>query len=905
MNQQQSVRWILMCAVSWGMSWIAGMTVFAADDLTPMAHRLIVGWDDSVICCGPGTDAGMDSPQAIERMVKRWKARGIQGVYWRVDESMLPERFMTRWKTKVSPGMNYLLERVDQTLAEFPVLKTLLAAAEREGIEVWAWYPTIYSNGAPPTGPGFTTAWLYENKFGTDHPEILSVDRAGNRQFMVWEYAYPEARAAKVSEFVQFAKDYGFKRFVACLRTEAAQNQPAPKHADQFGFNAPVVAEMKKRHGIDILTDPRFDYSQPKFDARDPMLENWRTLRGEYLSQFYRELRQALNAVDPTIQIAVQIPGDRAGTCLGNWLLDWRTWIDEGLVNELVVPVVLDGYEGYGASAKPADFGYIDGAVSVATVRDFIKQSKQPTARVIQAGGPMTGFREPPPGADGWRLDAWPDLWTFNMAERWEQWQHDFAEFGHIKFIEQSFDRFPEKSDGYGGGFGDFCHRPDLRSGPGYWDVLGDGSDARPHAQSKVRRGENGRAMKLTRAADGSANLSVRHHGRHDRSLFPFPGDTAISSGLCDLAFWMFRPDAKSGAVVYLQYDIDTANRFDVGLYVPEGDASTIYFRDGGQNVPSKATFPVGVWQRLLIHVDLERKTYSAEIADAEASIGTQAARPICRDVKYNSKHNAFNMIEFSPQGATGSEFFLDDVSLRWKPSIMFQPPGAEVFVREGFESLKSGERLEGTSKNSAKSNADSRWKLRDGRATDIRVDNDISYGREFQSLRFRGQGGRAGISSPALKMLVDDRLMFDVDLFLRSDVSYVQMVPTAETTSSDEVGFVFKHAATDAVLFELRTHAGNWHSGTEGKLTDTKIPAAFDAWNHLQLTLDSTAGTCQVLLQVIGEAPRPLGQATRVGTLPASTPLAIELFCHRPKPRDDGPAFDNLRLTRIVRDKD
>ena len=79
------------------------------------AHRLIVGWDDSVIVCGPGTVAGMDSPLAVEQMVKRWKARGIQGVYWRVDEAMLPERFMQRWKTTISPGMNYLLHRVDHT----------------------------------------------------------------------------------------------------------------------------------------------------------------------------------------------------------------------------------------------------------------------------------------------------------------------------------------------------------------------------------------------------------------------------------------------------------------------------------------------------------------------------------------------------------------------------------------------------------------------------------------------------------------------------------------------------------------------------------------------------------------------------------------------------------------------
>jgi len=85
-----------------------------------------------------GDGAGMDSPQAIEQMVKRWKGRGHQGIYWRVDEVMLPDRFMTRWNTKVSPGVNYLLERVDQELHEFPVLKTLLAAAEREQLEVWA-----------------------------------------------------------------------------------------------------------------------------------------------------------------------------------------------------------------------------------------------------------------------------------------------------------------------------------------------------------------------------------------------------------------------------------------------------------------------------------------------------------------------------------------------------------------------------------------------------------------------------------------------------------------------------------------------------------------------------------------------------------------------------------------------
>ena len=153
----------------------------------------------------------------------------------------------------------------------------------------------------------------------------------------------------------------------------------------------------------------------------------------------------------------------------------------------------------------------------------------------------------------------------------------------------------------------------------------------------------------------------------------------------------------------------------------------------------------------------------------------------------------------------------------------------------------------------------------------------------------------------PVLKTHANDRLLFDVDLFLRSAASYVQLVPTAETTSSDEVGFAIKNAATDAVLFELRTRSGTWHCGTDGKLTDTKIPAAFDAWNHLQLALDFTDGRCQVLLQVIGEAPSILDQTKLSPSFAAGIPFKIELICDRKQARDDGPAFDNLQLTRVA----
>ena len=64
------------------------------------------------------------------------------------------------------------------------------------------------------------------------------------------------------------------------MRSEGSQVQQSPDNADQFGFNEPVVHDMKTLFGVDILTDPRFDVNNPKFDPCDPMVENWHKLSG-------------------------------------------------------------------------------------------------------------------------------------------------------------------------------------------------------------------------------------------------------------------------------------------------------------------------------------------------------------------------------------------------------------------------------------------------------------------------------------------------------------------------------------------------------------------------------------------------------------------------------------------------
>jgi hypothetical protein len=89
------------------------------------------------------------------------------------------------------------------------------------------------------------------------------------------------------------------------------------------------------------------------------------------------------------------------------------------------------------------------------------------------------------------------------------------------------------------------------------------------------------------------------------------------------------------------------------------------------------------------------------------------------------------------------------------------------------------------------------------------------------------------------------------------------------------------------------------WHVRDGDRLTDTPVPAAFDAWNHLQLVMDASNESFLIILQIVGEAPRKLCQGMLSGTPVVGESLSVELFCHRFAPNADGPAFDNLRVTR------
>ena len=82
------------------------------------------------------------------------------------------------------------------------------------------------------------------------------------------------------------------------------------------------------------------------------------------------------------------------------------------------------------------------------------------------------------------------------------------------------------KNSGISGGYGDGRYHPDVRSCPGVWYTLGDGSDARPFVQQEIRHGDSGSALALS-----GKDIMAVHQSSPDRSLMTGVLDMAITNG--------------------------------------------------------------------------------------------------------------------------------------------------------------------------------------------------------------------------------------------------------------------------------------------------------------------------------------------------------------------------------------
>ncbi len=169
-------------------------------------------------------------------------------------------------------------------------------------------------------------------RFAAENPEYMSKARDG-RSWLDWEVgeqvlgydigyvslAYPEVREYVRAALVAYAREFGADG----VQLEFVQVLAEGEEVWPLGYDAPAIAEYTEAHGV----DPH------QIEDED---ESWTRLRASYYTQLMRELRDDLSRLGRKVEISVATEGiwaDPDGAY--KLMLDWPTWVDEGLVDAL------------------------------------------------------------------------------------------------------------------------------------------------------------------------------------------------------------------------------------------------------------------------------------------------------------------------------------------------------------------------------------------------------------------------------------------------------------------------------------------------------------------------------------------------------------------------------------------
>jgi len=279
-----------------------------------------VSWSDHLVF-GEG-DGRLSTLESLGRRMTAWREElGAGLIHWRCTRDRIKGRYFA------ARGYQHFFRarKPDVRWDDFLEVPRL---AHRLGMAVLL-YVSLFDEGWPLSPKrvrevsfhnamhGRHTGW--QTEFSRKNPQYTVTDRVRKkRQWGVLSLAYPEVRQHFIGRYRRLLDAGEFDGAFVCLRS---QSRPAD-FGDEYGFNEPVRRDFLERYGRDIRSED--------FD-----LQAWRDLLGEYLTRFLTELRQSL---PEDSLLAVGVPRGRVlGPPLGNTSLEWDRWVEEGIVDHLVV----------------------------------------------------------------------------------------------------------------------------------------------------------------------------------------------------------------------------------------------------------------------------------------------------------------------------------------------------------------------------------------------------------------------------------------------------------------------------------------------------------------------------------------------------------------------------------------
>ena len=284
-------------------------------------NTISVSWGDHLIF-GEG-DGRLGSSETLVQRMERWKKELNAGIiHWRCTRD--------RIKGQYYAGKGYQhFYRAATPKVDWDDFKVVPEIAHKRGMQVFL-YVSLFDEGWPLL-PKKIREVSYHNRMHCQHvswqsdfsranPRYAMVDRTLRKhQWGVLCLGYPEVRKHLIHRYLRLLREGDFDGLFVCLRS---QSRPAD-YADEYGFNDPIHQDYLKRYGNDIRTED--------FD-----LQLWRDLLGEYLTRFLKDLRKALSTEQTGLAVGIA-RGSVLGPPMGNTALQWPIWVQEGIIDQLII----------------------------------------------------------------------------------------------------------------------------------------------------------------------------------------------------------------------------------------------------------------------------------------------------------------------------------------------------------------------------------------------------------------------------------------------------------------------------------------------------------------------------------------------------------------------------------------
>lgn len=599
----------------------------------------LVSWGDLIFFYGPETDPGLNTKEQIARIIPEWKRRGCTHVFWRTER----ENPLLRWNTSTIYAEGSFIkadgERINARIDPTEVARD---AAHKNGMKFYIWH-SLFDDGTPAdkVHRHWKQGFPWRNTFFDEHPELEVRDRKGGVQWGIREMAYPLARRQKIDEYLDLVRKYKPDGVFFYLHSHSAPGF----HGDQYGFNAPIVEEYQKRYGINLLTDPRFDYENPAYNPKDEMVEKWRALRGEYLTAFFREAKAALRKEKPDLALAINTQGgDWFGPPFGNMKMEWRTWIREGLADMLLLRTWMAGGCGAYNFSKEGYLTWADGGFGVTPYPEVRAEVEKSGNKILV----VSRERRPLEGTDGYfdasaRLDL-----PYARKQRAGQLQANMKKDGVIHFIRQDFeDCRPLEKKGYldftfgGKRFftGDSRYFASRNTSPGFAGPISEDPAMSPTLVDLSSTGRKGWGIRL---ADRKVPLTL-----HRRTGDDWPDDP-IGVGKASARVDILRTTGASLLVGLGRRNGQIPEHPQVRL----DETGAVSVLEGGKWVATGGALADGAWGALRFDVSFEAKTWTLSLDGKPL-----ATRPL------DSAKAAFDALLFS---VAGEAAYVDNVRVDW-----------------------------------------------------------------------------------------------------------------------------------------------------------------------------------------------------------------------------------------------